>query len=129
MPRGRCHRHGEDRPCTCAMGNLYRFIEPVVLYLLKKNGPSYGYELAGALKEHALTDASIERAALYRTLQQLEANGHVVSEWDVSGTGPARHNYRLTESGEKHLHEWGVVLETLAHSMARFVDEVKAIAK
>ena len=47
------------------MGNLYRFVEPVLLYLLKKKGRSYGYELAVELREHALTDASIEAAALY----------------------------------------------------------------
>lgn len=125
MPRGHCHRHGADRPCTCAMGNLYRFVEPVVLLLLKKHGPSYGYELATALNEHALTDAEIERAALYRTLKQLETNDRVVSEWDVSGSGPARHVYRLTESGEEHLREWGIVLEKLAQGMTFFVDEVR----
>jgi PadR family transcriptional regulator PadR len=127
MPRGHCHRHGADRPCTCAMGNLYRFVEPVVLYLLKTQGPSYGYELATALTEHALTDAEIERAALYRTLKQLEVNGRVISEWDVSGSGPARHVYRLTESGEEHLREWGVVLDKLSQAMASFVVEIKAI--
>ena len=47
MPRGYCHRHAGRGPCTCAMGNLYRFAEPVVLYLLESNGPAYGYELAG----------------------------------------------------------------------------------
>jgi DNA-binding PadR family transcriptional regulator len=109
------------------MGNLYRFVEPVVLLLLKKHGPSYGYELATALNEHALTDAEIERAALYRTLKQLEMNGHVVSEWDVSGSGPARHVYRLTESGDEHLREWSVVLEKLSQAMAAFVDDVRAV--
>jgi len=106
------------------MGNLYRFVEPVVLLLLKKDGPSYGYELATALNEHALTDAEIERAALYRTLKQLELNGHVISDWDVSGSGPARHVYRLTESGEEHLREWGVVLKKLSQAMASFAEEV-----
>jgi len=119
-----CRHHGGERPCTCAMGNLYRFVEPVVLFLLKTRGASYGYELASALAEHALTDATIERAALYRTLQRLEENGHVVSEWDVSGSGPARHNYRLTERGEEHLREWHVVLGNLAQAMTRFVDEM-----
>ncbi len=127
MPRGKCHRHGADRPCTCAMGNLYRFVEPVVLLMLKKRGPSYGYELATALNEHALTDAEIERAALYRTLKQLEVNGHVVSDWDVSGSGPARHVYRLTGSGEEHLQEWGVVLDKLSQAMASFVNDVKEV--
>ncbi len=123
MPRGQCHRHGANRPCTCAMGNLYRFVEPVVLFLLSRRESAYGYDLARDLETHALTDAAIDRSALYRTLQQLEANGHVVSDWDVSGRGPARHTYRLTDSGRQHLAEWCVVLRNLSDSMARFVDE------
>lgn len=127
MPRGHCNRHGAERPCSCSMGNLYRFVEPVVLLLLKKRGPSYGYELATALNEHALTDAAIERAALYRTLKQLEVNGRVSSNWDVSGSGPARHVYQLTESGEAHLQEWTVVLAQLAQAMNSFVTEEQAL--
>jgi len=109
------------------MGNLYRFVEPVVLFLLKERGPSYGYELATALSDHSLTDAEIERAALYRTLKQLEMNGRVISDWDVSGSGPARHVYRLTDSGEEHLREWGVVLDKLSQAMTSFVREIKAL--
>ena len=63
MPQRVCRRHGGDYPCTCAMGNLYRFVEPVVLLLLKRKGHSYGYDLSGDLHKHALTDAEIERAA------------------------------------------------------------------
>ncbi len=107
------------------MGNLYRFVEPVVLYQLKLKGRAYGYDLAKALQEHALTDSRIERAALYRVLSALEANGCVTSEWDVSGSGPARHLYSLTPEGEKHLGEWMVVLDQLAASMARFVADAR----
>jgi PadR family transcriptional regulator PadR len=109
------------------MGNLYRFVEPVVLFLLKKSGPSHGYDLSSDLNEHALTDASIERAALYRTLRQLESIGHVTSTWDMSGKGPARHVYELTPNGEHHLEEWAVVLEALSGSMKRFVKDVKSL--
>lgn len=107
------------------MGNLYRFVEPVVLYLLKAKGRSYGYDLAGELKEHAMTDAEIERAALYRTLRQLEANGHVASEWETDQGGPARRVYRLTERGEEHLREWVTVLEQVSRSMGRFVEKAR----
>jgi len=122
-----CGRHGQGHPCTCAMGNLYRFVEPVVLLLLKKKGRSYGYDLSGDLQEYALTDAEIERGALYRTLRQLETNGNVVSEWDVEGSGPARRVYRLTAKGERHLDEWATVLEHVSKSMARFVAETKRV--
>jgi poly-beta-hydroxybutyrate-responsive repressor len=109
------------------MGNLYRFVEPVVLLLLKKKGRSYGYDLSADLQEHALTDADIERAALYRTLRQLEANGNVVSEWDTEGAGPARRVYKLTPQGHQHLEEWATVLEHVSKSMARFVKQVRSV--
>jgi len=121
MPHRICPRHGADHPCTCAMGNLYRFVEPVLLFLLKKKGRSYGYELAAELREHALTDASIEAAALYKTLRQLEQNDCVTSEWDVTGKGPAKRVYCLTPRGEEHLAEWITVLDHVARSMTRFV--------
>jgi len=103
------------------MGNLYRFVEPVLLLLLRRNGPSCGYELAAKLPTLALTDASIECAAPYKTLRQLEESGCVVSEWDVGEAGPARRIYRLTPRGEQHLREWIVVLGNMAQSMRRFV--------
>ncbi|MCW5981724.1 MAG: helix-turn-helix transcriptional regulator [Bryobacteraceae bacterium] len=125
MPQRTCRRHGKEYPCTCAMGNLYRFVEPVVLLLLKKKGRSYGYDLSGELHKHALTDAEIERAALYRTLRQLEVNGNVVSEWETDDSGPARRVYRLTAQGERHLEEWATVLEHVSKSMNRFVRDTK----
>jgi DNA-binding PadR family transcriptional regulator len=108
------------------MGNLYRFVEPVVLLLLKKKKRSYGYDLSGDLQAHALTDAEIERAALYRTLRRLEMNGNVVSEWDVDKGGPARHVYQLTAKGEQHLEEWVSVLDHVSKSMARFVRQARS---
>ena len=126
MPRRTCPRHGIGHPCTCAMGNLYRFVEPVLLFLLKRKGRSYGYELANDLRGYALTDAEIEVAALYRTLRQLEVNGCVTSEWDVQGSGPARRVYVLTARGEEHLQEWVTVLEHMSSSMKRFTREAHA---
>ena len=124
MSRPSCPQHGEERPCSCAMGKLYRFVEPLVLYLLKKKGSAYGYELLGEINEHALTDATIERGALYRTLRTLEANGNVVSDWDVSGSGPARRQYKLTADGEIHLDEWAEVMGNMAKAMSHFVEGV-----
>jgi PadR family transcriptional regulator, regulatory protein PadR len=107
------------------MGNLSRFVEPVVLLLLKQKGRSYGYDLSVELREHAVTDAEIERAALYRTLRQLELNGNVASEWETDRSGPARRVYRLTPSGERHLDEWATVLEHVSRAMTRFVSDAR----
>lgn len=117
-----CKRPEMGRPCTCAMGNVSRFIEPVVLRILMEKEASYGYQIAECLSAYALTDATIDGAALYRTLRTLEANGYVQSTW-VAGAGPARRNYRLTRTGEALLQEWTVLLDTLGKAMIQFARE------
>jgi DNA-binding PadR family transcriptional regulator len=108
------------------MHHLYRFAEPVILFLLKRKGHSYGYDLAAELKRHALTDATIENATLYRTLRHLEENGYVVSDWEVQPAGPARRIYSLTAEGERHLEHWTGLLGMLSESLSRFVSKVQS---
>jgi PadR family transcriptional regulator PadR len=127
LPQRICPRHKGEYPCTCAMGNLYRFVEPVVLLLLKEKVASYGYELFSSVQKHALTDAEIERGTLYRTLRQLERNGNVTSEWATEKAGPARRIYRLTPQGDRHLEEWAEVLDHVSRSMVRFVSSARAL--
>ena len=103
------------------MGHLYRFVEPVLLLVLKEKGRSYGYDLLGSLDEHAFTDGEIEKAVLYRTLRRLEENGFITSDWDTDQPGPARRVYTLTAAGERHLTEWAQVLGKVAAAMTRFV--------
>jgi len=120
MPKTACIRHGRSHPCTCAMGNIYRFIEPVLLLILKEKGHSYGYELSENLVDHALTDTPIERAALYRTLRTLECNGYVTSSWNTENAGPARRVYSLTKAGQVHLREWAEIMGRLGQAMRSF---------
>lgn len=121
--RGFCRRHAGDRPCTCAMGNLYRFLEPVALYLLLRKGSAHGYELATALQEHQLTDSEVDRGGLYRTLRALEEMGYVESTWDYPPWGPARRVYSLTPSGVAHLREWVEVLSRMRDALSSFVED------
>jgi len=125
-PRRACPKHGKDYPCTCAMGNLYRFVEPVVLLLLKKKGRSYGYDLSNDFQHHALTDAEIERAALYRTLRKLEANATSSlngrpTRVDRRGgyTSSLRRGRSIWKNGHRPRH--------VSKSMARFVRETARV--
>ena len=120
-PKRICNRH--DYPCTCAMGHLNRFVEPVLLLVLKQNRQSYGYDLLGKLAEHAFTDGKIEKAVLYRTLHRLEQYGYIDSDWETGQSGPARRVYILTKDGHRHLKEWAEVLAKVAASMTRFVHQ------
>jgi len=126
MPRQPCPRHQGKFACTCGMGHLYRFVEPVILLLLLQKGEAHGYELANELPKYALTDAEVEVAALYRTLRTLEQNRNVTSRWDTGSGGPARRLYRLTDEGEEHLREWVAVLDHMAHSMTRFLKAARS---
>lgn len=129
MPKFFCPRHAGSPPCSCSMGNLYRYIEPVVLLVLKEEQKSYGYDLAEKLTNFALTDARIERASLYRTLRVLEENGHVTSTWDVEGSGPARRVYALTKKGHRHLQEWAQLLGRMGQAMIAFSERAHAGGK
>ncbi len=108
------------------MGHLYRFVEPVLLLMLKEKAGSYGYDLLGNLPEYAFTDGEIEKAVLYRTLRRLEQNGYITSDWNTDEPGPARRVYTLTRDGERHLKEWAQVLAKVAGSMNRFVRRVSS---
>lgn len=111
------------------MGNLYRFVEPVVLLLLRQQGRRSGYDLAAELRRHALTDAEVEKGAVYRVLRQLEQNGNVKSAWETGPAGPARRVYHLTREGEQHLAEWATVLDHLSKSMTRFARQARAAGR
>ena len=117
MPRRRCCRHHGPGACTCEMGNLYRFAEPIVLIALARRGSAHGYQIAQDAEGLAVTHAGLDAPAIYRTLRRLEENGMVESSWDTEGGGPARHIYRLTETGTTHLSEWEKVLGELSTSL------------
>ncbi len=110
------------------MGHLSRFVEPLVLLILKEKGQTHGYDLSSNLSAYAFTDAEIERAALYRTLRRLEHYDYVRSGWKVAENGPARRVYSLTSKGEVHLRQWATVLDKVASSMARYVKRVTELA-
>jgi len=118
MPR-QCHRYGQGNggPCSCEMGNLYRFAEPVVLLVIARLGEAYGYQIAQEAEGMAVTHAGLDSGIIYRTLRSLEATGRVASRWDTSGPGPARRVYVLTESGTQYLREWAQVLRNVTASL------------
>lgn len=70
------------------------------LLLLLADGESYGWALAGALRERGLRVAD---GLTYRRLQEFEADGLLLSRWGRSEAGPARRLYRLTDRGRLSL--------------------------
>lgn len=117
MPR-RCRRgHADGEVCSCEMGNIYRFTEPIVLLAIAQMGQAHGYQITQEAEKMAVTHSGVDSGIIYRTLRRLEQAKCVTSAWDTTGGGPARRVYALTDSGVEHLDEWAQVLRDLTGSL------------
>lgn len=122
--RRRSHRDQlGGRPCTCEMGNLYRFCEPIVLLSLARLGTAHGYQIASEAEQFAVTHAGLDAPAIYRALRRLENSGCLTSHWDTQGAGPARRLYTLTPRGYEHLSEWVEVIDGITSALTRVAQE------
>ena len=120
--RGRGGRqHGGQRHGQLAQ-QLSRMIEPSVLYLLATGTASHGYQLTEQANQLGLAETIIEPAAVYRCLRALEADGCVISDWDTTGSGPARRVYKLTEIGGQRLSGWAAVIGQRVQALSNFVE-------
>jgi len=111
------HHCGPDN-CSCRGGKIERFIEPCILLLLKKKQPTHGYDLMEELTAFGIDN---DPGALYRTLRRLENEQMVSSQWDTSGTGPAKRLYELTPAGEELLNSWVVNFKYTQERIANFI--------
>ena len=120
--RGRGSRQNRGQRHGQLGQQLSRMIEPSVLYLLATGTASHGYQLAEQANQLGLAETIIEPAAVYRCLRALEADGCVISDWDTTGSGPARRVYRLTEIGWQRLSGWAAVIGQRVQALSNFVE-------
>lgn len=111
------------------MGNLFRFVEPLILLELRDHPGVSGYDILARLDGHTLTGTTIDKAAVYRALGVLERNGMTEAEWTESVRGAGRKSYRLTAKGREHLAEWADLLEGLADGLKQFVRASRATTR
>lgn len=123
-----CPKHG-GAACACGMGNLFRFVEPLLLLEIAKGPGASGYDMLQSLAGHTLTGTTIDKAAVYRSLAVLERNGMLRSEWTESARGAGRKSYELTPKGREHLVEWADLLEGMSRGLAEFVLDAREHAK
>jgi DNA-binding PadR family transcriptional regulator len=100
------------------VGSHHRWMEPFVLALLA-NGSAHGYAIVGELAGLGITNGAVDVGQVYRTLRDLEQGGQVRSTW-ATGTGPARRDYQLTETGWAALDEWAAVMKERGRLVAEF---------
>jgi PadR family transcriptional regulator, regulatory protein PadR len=86
-------------------GPQKRFIEPRLLYLIRKN-PGYGYQLTEDIGKLPFPGPIPDSAAVYRMLRELERADLVRSEWEHGEAGPSKRVYRITSRGEARLEVW-----------------------
>ncbi|QGG46743.1 helix-turn-helix transcriptional regulator [Heliorestis convoluta] len=78
------------------------------LLLILRNWTLHGYDIMIRLAEFGIN--TVDHGTVYRTLRQLEKDGHVSSSWENSQSGPSRRIYSITDSGKALLDTW---LETM----------------
>jgi poly-beta-hydroxybutyrate-responsive repressor len=93
-------------------------MEPFVMVLLA-GGAAHGYAIVGELAQLGITNGAVDVGQVYRTLRDLEEAGYVRSSW-MTGTGPARRDYELTDAGHAALDEWAAVMKERARLLAEF---------
>jgi len=106
-----CHHYPGERPP--------RFLRAFLLLLLHER-PAHGYELLERLRELGLHYTDQEIGYVYRTLRTMEKEGLIVSQWDTTGSGPAKRVYAITPQGITTLHEWAQALGRIRESLEVF---------
>ena len=100
------------------LGTRHRWMEPFVMVLLA-GGAAHGYAIVGELAQLGITNGAVDVGQVYRTLRDLEQAGLVTSQW-ATGTGAARRDYALTETGQAALDEWAAVMKERKRLLGEF---------
>ncbi len=91
-------------------------LQTIVLKLLSKNGPMYGYKITQCMKELSDGNILLTEGALYSMLHKLEADGLVVTQTVPIGKR-IRKYYALTPQGsslaEEKVREFAAFVRTM----------------
>jgi DNA-binding PadR family transcriptional regulator len=92
--------------CACTGKSLPKLVRPVLLSVLAK-GASHGYAVMDELARLGVFGSRRpDHTGVYRALQAMEKEGHLVSDWEHPPSGPPRRCYRLTAKGRACLARW-----------------------
>jgi len=95
---------------------------PVMLVLSAlREGEAHGYALARWINEHSDGILQLKEGTLYPLLQKLEQQGLVIGKWLNQGSARPIKLYRLTENGEKRLHQDRSEWEQRANAITKMI--------
>lgn len=112
----------QDR-CKCDGGQPRNFLRPCVLLLLKE-APAHGYDLIERLVPLGI---GRDPGGLYRMMRSLEADGLVLSTWQLAASGRDRRMYELTDAGEQSLRSWNATLNESRRVLEFFQERFEAV--
>ena len=100
-----------------------RFLQPCLLLLIAES-PGHGYDL---LERLSVFGFERDPGGLYRTLRAMEREGLAESEWQLSGAGPGRRRYQVTEAGLDQLRSNAEALEEIRQILAAFLERSRTV--
>ena len=106
-------------------GKQERYMQPSILMALL-DGRSHGYELLQHIGEYGFLKGDAPPGMIYRHLRQMEDEGLVASEWDATGSGPAKRVYVVTDAGREVLDAWVGYMERQAKGLLAFVERYRS---
>jgi len=108
-----------DSKCACSGMNLDKFIQPIILSLLKKESLTR-YEAVKSIRKFSIMKENIpDSAGIYRTFALLEDHGMICTVEDGD-----RIAYTITEEGAQCLETWKETLNAYARSIDTLITEL-----
>ncbi|SPF31538.1 PadR family transcripitonal regulator [Candidatus Desulfosporosinus infrequens] len=101
---------------------------PAFLLLFLVDGPSYGASLLTRLQNdlpYCLSDSAI----VYRSLQEMEKNSLVETNWEIRKTGQPRKWYTITPKGKLELEEYAEDIRRRHANLEFFQSYYRTITK
>ena len=111
----------EGKKCACKGGNLDRFIQPIILLILKE-GPDTGYGIFKRVGTFSMfREEKPDATGIYRYLRIMEGRGLLESFECKEGDNKYKKKYRITEDGRVCLENWKKTLTVYAESILELV--------
>lgn len=93
---------------------------PVAVLASIEKSPAHGYEIRQRLSENEFGE--FKGGTIYPLLKRLEEAELVSATWDISGTGPTRKVYELSQSGQE-------IVDKEINNTERLLDAIKALSE
>ena len=111
--------------CPCSGRNLDKLIQPAVLAILAKKA-LHGYRIVQSLTAMPMFKGHApDNTGVYRFLSAMEDRGLLTSAWDLSGSGPAKKLFDLTNQGRKCLAKWVATLREYRRQIGELLEHLQ----